>query len=191
MVRHGCFSTSSTHLPSSLASTVLQFHIEAELMSFSVRSLCSFCYFPRPRPFLSQQASRISRMHSSRCVRLGSDLTDSAKTVIITPHRERVLALGEAGCRKHKQTRCTARWGEKERGENTSARKREEKSGGAARALSGKRRADRTDGHPPATGIHTISHSPSQRESLLSCATTTDCKKIRAERTETGLAMLL
>lgn len=114
MVRHGCFSTSSTHLPSSLVSTVLQFHIEAELTSFfSVRSLCSFCYFPRPRPFLSQQASRISRMHSSRCVRLGSDLTDSAKTVIITPHRERVLALGEAGCRKHKQTRCTARWGKR------------------------------------------------------------------------------
>lgn len=52
MVRHGCFSTSPTHLPSSLASTVLQFHIEAELMSFFLCALFTvFAISLGPTPF--------------------------------------------------------------------------------------------------------------------------------------------
>ena len=193
MVRHGCFSTSSTHLPSSLVSTVLQFHIEAELTSFFLCAFSlQFLLFPSAPPlFVTTSISHLAhaffplRETRLRSHGLGKNGHHNAA------QRAR---LGSRGGRLPKtQTNTVHRkMGEKERGENTSARKREEKSGGAARALSGKRRADRTDGHPPATGIHTISHSPSQRESLLSCATTTDCKKkIRAERTETGLAMLL
>jgi len=103
-------------------------------------------------------------MHSSRCVRLGSDLTDSAKTVIT--HRAR---LGSRGPVAENTNKHGAPQDGKKSVEKIRVRERETRKVGAplGRWAGKDAKTHWPDGHPPATGIHTISHSPSQRVCLV------------------------